>query len=151
MTPNSIEAFGTTAQKTNAWPREIALQPNTDSRRHAYPALRGTLHAIRDFLPVEESAQLSAQLPMLVRGIYFEGWNPSVTPVQERTRDRFLQRVEQALERAQWNEPYPIDAEDVARAVLRTLSDRVSEGEMDQVQHVMPARVRELWETIVMD
>lgn len=145
MTPRSVEALDTTVQKTNEWLRDIAIELGVDNRRHAYLALRGTLHAIRDFLPLDESAQLSAQLPMLVRGIYFEGWNPATPAEQDRSREGFLRRVEASLERAVWNEEYPIDTEEAARAVLRVLSDRISPGEMDQVRHVMPERVRELW------
>ena len=152
MTPNSVEAFDTTIQKTNEWLRDIANELGIDNRRHAYLALRGTLHAMRDFLPIDESAQFSAQLPMLVRGLYFEGWDPSDTPAKDRSRERFLGRVETALERALWNEEYPIDAEAAARAVLRVISDRISGGEMDQVRRVMPERIRELWPTMsVMD
>jgi uncharacterized protein (DUF2267 family) len=150
MTPNSVEAFDTTIQKTNEWLRDIALELGIDNRRHAYLALRGTLHAVRDFLPLEESAQLSAQLPMLVRGLYFEGWNPSDTPAKDRNREHFLSRVETALERAMWNEAYPIDPEEAARAVLRVLTDRVSGGELNQVRHVIPERVRELWPTMTL-
>lgn len=152
MTPNSVEAFDTTLQKTNEWLRDIAIEVGDDNRRHAYLALRGTLHAVRDFLPIDESAQFSAQLPMLVRGLYFEGWDPSGTPAKDRSRERFLDRVETALERAMWNEEYPIDAEAAARAVLRVISDRIAGGEMDQVRQVMPERIRELWPTMsVMD
>jgi uncharacterized protein (DUF2267 family) len=145
MTANTVEAFDTTVQKTNAWLLDIAREMGIDNRRHAYLALRGTLHALRDFLPLEESAQFSAQLPMLVRGLYFEGWNPSHTPEQERTREGFLSRVEAAMARAMWSEDFPIDTEEAARAVLRVLSDKVSPGEMDQVRSVMPERLRELW------
>jgi uncharacterized protein (DUF2267 family) len=148
MTPNSVEAFDSTIQKTNEWLRDIANELGIDNRRHAYLALRGTLHAVRDFLPLEESAQFSAQLPMLVRGLYFEGWDPSDTPTKDRSREHFLGRVETALERALWNEDYPIDADQAARAVLRVLSDRVSGGEMDQVRRVMPERIRDLWPTM---
>ena len=148
MTPNSVDAFETTIQKTNEWLRDIALELGTDNRRHAYLALRGTLHAIRDFLPLEESAQLSAQLPMLVRGLYFEGWNPSATLGKDRSQERFLSRIEGALERASFHEAYPIDTEEAARAVLRVLSDHVSGGELAKVRGVMPERVRELWPTM---
>lgn len=145
MTPNSVEAFDTTVQKTNAWVDAIALELGVSNRRHAYLALRGTLHALRDFLPLSESAQFSAQLPMLVRGLYFEGWNPAHTPEQDRTREAFLHRVEAAMERAMWSESYPIDTEEAARAVLRVLSEKVSAGEMDQVRGVLPKHLRELW------
>jgi uncharacterized protein (DUF2267 family) len=145
MTIDSIEAFDTTLQKTNEWLRDIAAELDTENRRHAYLALRGTLHAIRDFLPLEESAQLSAQLPMLVRGIYFEGWNPSATPEEDRSLESFLRRTEHALERALWNEDETFSTEAAARAVLRVLSNRVSAGEIEQVRHVLPEKIRELW------
>jgi uncharacterized protein (DUF2267 family) len=145
MSINSVEAFDTTVQKTNEWLRDIGDQLGDDNRRHAYLALRGTLHAVRDFLPIEESAHLSAQLPMLVRGIYFEGWNPTNAPEKDRSRESFLSRTEHALERALWNEDHQIDTEQAARAVLRVLSDRISSGEVEQVRHVLPEPVRELW------
>jgi uncharacterized protein (DUF2267 family) len=145
MSTTKIEVFYTTVQKTNEWLRDISQELGDENRRHAYLALRGTLHAIRDFLPIEESAHLSAQLPLLVRGIYFEGWNPSNTPEEDRSLESFLSRTEHALERALWNEDHHIDTEHAARAVLRVLSDRISAGEVEQVRHVLPERIRDLW------
>lgn len=145
MTKTGVEVFDTTTQRTNEWLRDISQHLGDDNRRHAYLALRGTLHAVRDFLPIDESAHLSAQLPLLVRGVYFEGWDPSQTPTQERSRESFLAHTEHAMERALWNEDTDISPEKAARAVLRVLSDRVSEGEMQQVRHVMPEPVRDLW------
>jgi uncharacterized protein (DUF2267 family) len=145
MSTTHIEALDHTVQLTNEWLRDIAQQLGDDNRRHAYLALRGTLHALRDFLPIDESAQLSAQLPMLVRGIYFDGWDPSATPTQERSREDFLARVEHGLERALWNEKDAFDPETAAQAVLRVLSERVSGGEIAQVRHVLPKPVRDLW------
>jgi uncharacterized protein (DUF2267 family) len=145
MTNTGLDVFDTTTQKTNEWLRDISAQLGDDNRRHAYLALRGTLHAVRDFLPIEESAQLSAQLPMLVRGIYYEGWNPSRTPEQDRSRESFLSRIDDAMERALWNEETDIDAEKAARAVLSVLSDRISAGEAQEIKGVMPERIRDLW------
>ena len=145
MSTMNIEVFDTTVQKTNEWLRDISRELGDENRRHAYLALRGTLHAIRDFLPTEESAHLSAQLPLLVRGIYFEGWNPTNAPAEDRSLENFLSRIEHALERALWNEDHHIETEHAARAVLRVLSDRISAGEMDQVRHVLPEHIRDLW------
>jgi uncharacterized protein (DUF2267 family) len=149
MTRTGLEVFDNTVQKTYEWLRDISQELGDDNRRHAYLALRGTLHAVRDFLPIDESAQLSAQLPMLIRGIYFEGWHPSATPEYDRTLDSFLARVDEALERALWNEETNIDAEMAARAVLRILSTYVSEGEMRHIRNAMPERIRDLWPEIV--
>ena len=145
MSSTHIEAFDHTVQITNEWLRDISQQLGDDNRRHAYLALRGTLHALRDFLPINESAHLSAQLPTLVRGIYFEGWDPSATPTEARSREAFLHYVEHALERALWNKESDITAEQATRAVLGVLADRVTSGEIDQVRHVLPAPVRALW------
>lgn len=147
MAPKRVEAFDTTIQKTNAWLREIAEALGSDNRRHAYLALRGTLHALRAFLPLNESAQLAAQLPMLVRGLYFEGWNPAIAPEPDRSRERFLSWVATELEHAMWNEAHPIAPEAAARAVLRVLADHISAGEWEQARHVLPERVRDLWPT----
>lgn len=145
MAPDSLEVLDTTVHKTYEWLRDIAIELGDDSRHHAYLALRGTLHAVRDFLPVDESAQLSAQLPMLIRGIYFEGWNPSSASNHDRSLEHFLDRVTSGLERDPWKVERPIDGEKAARAVLRVIADHISEGEMEQVRRVMPERIRELW------
>ena len=145
MSTTSIEVFDTTVQKTNEWLRDISRELGDENRRHAYLALRGTLHALRDFLPVDESSHLSAQLPTLLRGIYFEGWDPSGTPAEDRSREAFLGRVEQALERALWNEESDLTAEQAARAVLGVLTERITSGEIVQVRHLLPEAVRELW------
>ena len=56
-----------------------------------------------------------------------------------------LRYVERALERALWNEESDFTAEQAVRAVLGVLAERVTAGEIDQVRHVLPKAVRELW------
>jgi len=75
------------------------------SRHDAYVALRATLHALRDRLPVEETAELAAQLPMLVRGVYYEGWDPTGKPVRERSLEGFLAGVAVELPIARTRSP----------------------------------------------
>src|ERR671934_238634 len=75
-----VEAFDTTLEKTDAWLNELSDELGTANRHQAYEVLRAFLHALRDRLPVESAAKLGAQLPMLVRGFYYEGWNPTHTP-----------------------------------------------------------------------
>lgn len=143
MSASGLNVFDATVQQTNEWLQEIANELRTDNRRDAYLALRGTLHALRDNLVADEAADLAAQLPMLVRGIYYEGWDPSRVPVRDRHRDAFLERVGGAFERAR---PAGIYPEPAARAVFKTLAAHISAGEIDDVRSALPEEIRELWD-----
>src|SRR4051812_19750729 len=88
----SLEVFDTTLQKTNEWLQEIMQELATESRQEAYVVLRATLHTLRDRLPLEVTAHLGAQLPMLIRGIYYEAWRPSLE-VRKMHRDEFFECV----------------------------------------------------------
>src|SRR6185369_10762254 len=52
----------------------------TEDREFAYRVLRAWLHTLRDRLTVQASAHFAAQLPDLIRGIFYAGWNPSGVP-----------------------------------------------------------------------
>jgi uncharacterized protein (DUF2267 family) len=140
MTVSSIDVFETTLHKANRWLKELMGELSWEDRHAAYLALRATLHALRDRLTIEEVAQLGAQLPMLIRGVYYEGWDPTGKPVRERRVEAFLIWIAQQFP----DDPF-IDPEPIARAVFRTLARRVSEGEIEDVKHVLPAGIRELW------
>ena len=77
---------------------------------------------------------------MLIRGFYYEGWDPSDKPPRERHRAQFLERIEREFRGGE-----RIDPERVARAVFTVLAKRVSEGEIEDVKHVLPAEARDLW------
>jgi hypothetical protein len=63
MSATGLSVFDTTLQKTNHWLKELMRLLDWHDRQKAYLALRSTLHALRDRLTVEETAQLAAQLP----------------------------------------------------------------------------------------
>jgi len=100
------------------------------------------LHALRDRLSVDEVAQLGAQLPIFIRGVYYEGWNPAQTPVKSRGKELFLRQVRQAF--AHTKNP-DVDEEHVTRAIFRVLCKHVSKGEIDQVKAMLPRELREFW------
>lgn len=94
---------------------------------------------MRDRLTVDEAAHLGAQLPLVVRGIYYEGWRPAELPRKQRHREEFLASIEKRLADT------GIDPEAACRATFGLLRDHVSRGEIEDVQHMMPAELRELW------
>ena len=109
-------------------------------RGRAYLLLRETLHAVRDFLTVDEAADLSAQLPLLIRGIFFDGWVPAKTPAKLRSVDDFLDRV-----MAQFSNDPPIEPDVAVASVFSLLRRQVSAGEYHQVAWAMRKPLRDLW------
>jgi uncharacterized protein (DUF2267 family) len=140
MSATGLDVFDTTLHKTNSWLNELMQVLGWPDRDKAHSALKATLHALRDRLTVEEVAQLGAQLPTLIRGFYYEGWDPTSKPLRIRHKEEFLARIEQ-----QFRGDDDIDPERVARAVFTVLAKRVSEGEIEDVKHVLPAEIRDLW------
>jgi uncharacterized protein (DUF2267 family) len=144
MSTTGLEAFDTTLQKTHAWLNELMTELGWEDNRHgAYLALRTVLHTLRDHLTVEEAVHLGAQLPMLLRGVYYEGWTLTSKPVKERHKAEFLAPITEAFRADE-----RIDAEQVVRAVFRVLSRRITAGEIADVKHLLPAALRELWPAI---
>ena len=137
MSMTGLEAFDRTVHRTNEWVHELMDELSWRDKHKAYVAMKATLHALRDRLTVDEAAKLAAQLPMLVRGFYYEGWDPSDKPLKQRHKREFLAQI--AREFAEY------DSEAVARAVFKVMLRHVSEGEIDQVKHALPTELEELW------
>jgi uncharacterized protein (DUF2267 family) len=139
--PNTREIFENTMQKTQIWLKDLMQDLDWEDRPHkAYLALRTVLHALRDRLPVEEAVQLGAQLPMLVRGFYYEGWTPKNKPHKERHKEQFLDHMRDAF-----RNDVTVNPQQVVRAVFRVLQRHTSSGEINDVKHVMPKSLQELW------
>lgn len=140
MSATGLDVFDKTIHETNAFLRVVMRELETDDRRMAFGALRGTLHALRDNLGVPEMAHLSAQLPMLLRGLFYEGWVPADGQSRERHLDEFLGHVAEHL--PPQLQRYP---EESARAAFAALSERVETGELTKLIGRMPRDLRELW------
>ena len=140
MTQTSLAAFDSTLQTTNIWLNDVLERLGWQDHHRAYHGLRAVLHALRDRLPVDQAAALAAQLPMLVRGFYYEGWHPHGKPVKERHKEEFLAHIAAAFRDAP-----EVDPERVARAVFHVLSKHVTSGEIEGVKRSLPTEIRSLW------
>ena len=139
MNHTTVSSFTQAAQQAQQWVNELADDLNWDERR-AYRLLRSALQALRDWLSPEEMADLSAQLPVLIRGVYFEGWNALGSPVWERSKQDFVARVE-----GDFADDMLYDADAAISAVFRLLDRHVSHGEIVQVRNSMKKSLRHLW------
>jgi uncharacterized protein (DUF2267 family) len=114
MSTTNHELFSNTLQKTHLWLKDLAEELRWEDQHQAYLALRATLHALRDRLTVDEAAHLGAQLPVLIRGFYYEGWSPAGKPVRERHKEEFCAHVKAYFQREE-----DIDAEKIVRGVFQ--------------------------------
>ena len=139
MSKTGFRGFDHTIQETNTWLNEIADAMGHPDRQVAYHALRGVLHALRDRLTLAEMFNLSAQLPMLIRGIYFEGYKASNKP-EKFHLDEFLARVNKEVRMAGH-----VDPEKATRAVFQVIEHHVTMGEIEDIRAGLPRDIRRLW------
>lgn len=141
MSRNHSDVFDTTVQKSRVWLKDLMLELEwEDQQKRAYLALRTVLHALRDRLSVQEATHLGAQLPMLIRGLYYDGWKLAGKPVKERHKEEFLDHIKRAFK-----DDVRVDAERVTRAVFRVLDRHTTAGEINDVKHMLPKSLRKLW------
>ena len=140
MSAQHLEVLDTTLQKTHQWLDAIAETAAIDTHT-AYQALRAVLQTLRDRLPVSEAAHFAAQLPMLVRGIFYEGYRPAEVPSPLSQRE-FLLRIEQKIP------PTPahpsLDISSLTQQVFGVLQDFIGEGELEKIAGVLPLELRKL-------
>ncbi|MCI0705216.1 MAG: DUF2267 domain-containing protein [Planctomycetia bacterium] len=141
MSTTGLAAFDSTLHTTHIWLNEICeeLGWERDPQR-AYKALRGALHALRDRLHPGEAAGFAAQLPLLVRGIFYEGWHPADKPKKTHSLGEFLVPV--AVECRSDGKTSP---EAIARAVFAVVRRHMSVGEVADIITVLPTEIQRLW------
>ena len=140
MSAVGLESIDHTVQLTHIWINTLDESLGWYNKHRSYRLLRTVLQALRDWLPVNEAADLGAQLPELLRGVYYEHWRPSTTPVKQRSKTDFVARIDHAFK----TDPIIFTPEAVA-AVFALLADKITAGEIEDVRHALPADIRGLW------
>ncbi len=127
--------------ETESWIDALMRRLGWHDRERVYLALLATLHALRDSLPRDEAIYLAAQLPPLLRGLYYEGWHPTARG-STKSRSAFLARVHDGVHR----DP-GVDPEQVARAVFAILAERLPPAELEDARAATPNALHNLWPT----
>lgn len=140
-----LHIFDSHVEAASRWLKELVenlhLSPTEEGR--ALHALRAGLHAIRDRLPAGEVLDLGAQLPLLIRGIYFDGWTLTNDPTKIRDRTAMIARITKELA-----PDSRLDPVDVLRAVIQLLVEHVSQGEIEDVLATLPKPIASLWHAL---
>ncbi|MFA7253264.1 MAG: DUF2267 domain-containing protein [Patescibacteria group bacterium] len=134
-----IDVFDTTIQKSNLLINEIGRELGWEERpQQTYQALRVVLHALRDRLPAEEAMHFVAQLPLLIKGVFVDGWSLDEVPIKM-NRKEFMTRIGDELK---------LDIEGGIERVVHTVINKVFEtidpAEADKIIAVLPEEIGEL-------
>lgn len=140
MSSLTVAGLEHTVQETHLWLKAVEGRIHREDRHAAYGALRAVLHALRDRLTPELAVHLGAQLPMLVRGVYYEGWHMGGKPLPIRTAQDFAEHVARELPPG-----FDLDALSTARAVFAVIAERIDPGESAKVVDHLPGPLKALW------
>jgi uncharacterized protein (DUF2267 family) len=140
MTTTVHSIFADPVQKAEAWVNDLMEELNLHEPHRAWSILRGVLHALRDRLTPDEAVQLAAQMPEVIRGMYFEGWRIHGKPIKMRHKQEFLDHV---LKHARIE--IGTELEPSIRGVFRLLSKRISDGEITDIVRTLPDELRAMW------
>jgi uncharacterized protein (DUF2267 family) len=135
MSSTGFDPLDHAAQTAHAWLSSVTHEFATDDRHFAYRALRAWLHTLRDRLTVGTAVDFAAQLPELLRGMYYDGWQPAKAPIKygpDEYRLRFAQEATIAIE----------EVPRAAAAVTAALRDRLAPGQLDRTLALFPAALR---------
>ena len=118
----------------HAWVNDVAKEFDTDDREFAYGVLRAWLHTLRDRLTVQASAHFAAQLPDLIRGVFYAGWNPSAVP-EKYDAEAYALRFARETN---------ISLDDVGKAAAAAVLHHLPAAHIDKALNRLPVEIRTL-------
>ena len=138
MSEQGLERIETTVQKTHEWIARIAGSMHME-KCDAWKCLRAVLQTLRDRLPADLAVHFGAQIPMLVRGLYYEGWEPSRVPMKM-SREEFLTAMQSRIIAGR-----AIDSVETVENVLAVITNHSGGGEMHKVMEALPRDMQSLF------
>jgi uncharacterized protein (DUF2267 family) len=142
MSATGLDVFDKTLQTTHIWLDELMQDESIGpDRQVAWHVLGVVLRAVRDSIPLELAVHLGSQLPLLVRGLYYDQWHaPGGMDEKPRSLDTFLAPIGERL-----NHIRPMDARVATGAVFTVLARHVDPGQAEKVRQAVPGEVQTLW------
>ncbi len=140
MSTLGIASFEHTVQLTHIWINDLDASLEWNNKPRAYRLLKAVLHALRDRLQLNEAVSLGAQLPELLRGAYYEQWRPAKHPAKPRSKQEFLDQVNQSFQRDPLEHPGQ-----AVMAVFEPVSKKLTGSEIKDISYTLSEDIRTLW------
>src|SRR5574338_312900 len=122
----------------NMLAKDLQVHPDNAGR-----ILRSVLHALRKRLSIDESFQLLSQLPMALKGVYVDQWDPSESYQRIHTVEEFLDEVrseDKGLAGLDFGNNEK--ARNILRTVFKDLTYYLSEGEFEDFTDMLPGELK---------
>lgn len=134
-----IVPIDSSLQRTMEWLKEIQEEFKWPDMDRVYDATKAVLLATRDRLTVDEAHQFAAQIPMVMKGMFFDRYDPTDKPLLIRDKDKFLEHVRNHFG------DNPLDSEAAVRTVAKVLRKKISPGQYEDVVGSMPKDIKGLY------
>jgi uncharacterized protein (DUF2267 family) len=122
----------------NAVAAELALPRNSAAR-----ITRAVLHAVRDRIPPDDALEFAQGLPMALKGVYIDQYDPSDKPYRIRRADDFLDLIYTKNELAAGVDfPGNASIKSGLRGVFRVLQNYMDRGQVEQIKYMMGDDIR---------
>ena len=135
MSSARSDPFNHAFHTANIWLADIGAALGTRDRHYTHRVVRAWMHTLRDRLTVNAAAKFGAQLPELLRGVYYDGWEPTKAPVKY-TGEQYVQRFA-----AQASIP-AVQAPTTAATITEVMADRMSPGQVSETLAELPTDLR---------
>lgn len=140
MSMTGLDVFDRAVHRASEWLVDLASELGKDGDRpYAYRVLRSYLHLVRDRVTPEQAVDFASQLPLLLRGVFYDGWHPAGTPQNCRDAAIFVARLTEAAQLAG-----PTEASIVAETTTRVLRRRMSASQVDELLDALPEAIRRI-------
>ena len=141
MANTGLKQFDATVRKSNEILKIIEEGMGWENERHkSYGILRAVLMVLRDRLTVNEASDLGAQLTPLLRGLFYEQWQPAKMPFKM-NKEEFFKKILETCGFAPDK-----DIEELIAFVLKVIMSHISPGEVEEIKTILPTDIRELLE-----
>ncbi|MGE3610863.1 MAG: DUF2267 domain-containing protein [Bacteriovoracaceae bacterium] len=137
---SNVKAIQKTVQEAAEWVHTLMEQCPLNENE-SFVLIRATLKAIRDRITKEEAIHFGAQLPAIFRGFYYEGFSLNSRQTKDSDAGDFLTSI-----RFHLGGHFEIHLQNEVPKVLKLISQRISEGEIEDVKNNLPREIQELFQ-----
>ena len=144
MVKQRFSSLDKSTQKTKEWLHEFQDELGWENENMTYIAFRSVIQTLRDRLPVEEAVELGDELPMVMKGMYYEGYRATGKPEKIKNREEFFEKVQEKSSKK------PINTQQATSATFSLLQRKLGGGgEIKQVKDNLHKDIQKFWESSV--